>query len=253
MSQSELEYINSWLEHYSKGFLSGDPKLDAEFQFKIDHTYRVRDNSLAIATSLDLNSINIRIAEAIGLLHDVGRFEQLAKYGTFKDAISEDHAELGLKVLANHQVLNGLLDEEKNIVELAIKYHNKYLLPQLLSGDCLMFCKLIRDADKLDIFKQLLNEVSEYPDRDESSPEVVESILEGRGVSFADVKTTADIKLMRMAWVLDINYGLTIKKIMDLRFLERMVEKLAPTEVNQQVYGYLKGSMEQRLYLGNKS
>ena len=30
-----------------------------------------------------------------GLLHDVGRFEQLRRYGTFIDAQSIDHAEFG--------------------------------------------------------------------------------------------------------------------------------------------------------------
>jgi len=254
MRESELEDINSWLEHYSKGFLSGDPKIDTHIQFKIDHTYRVRDNILDIATSLDLSPNNLRTAEVIGLLHDVGRFEQFSKYRTFRDDISEDHAELGLKVLASHQVLGGLLDGEKNIVEIAIKYHNKYLLPQLISGDCLMFCKLIRDADKLDIFEQLVNEVSEdSPARDEYSPAVIESILTGKVVSFTKVKTTADIELMRMSWVLDINYGLTLKKMMDKEYLERMVAKLPQTEDIQKVYGYLKNYMERRLNLKTKS
>lgn len=200
MSQSELENIKNWLEHYSNGFLSGDSGIDTNIQFKIDHTFRVRENILAIATSLDLSPNNIRVAEVIGLLHDVGRFQQFIKYRTFRDDISEDHAELGLQVLASHQVLNGLLDWEKNIAEIAIKYHNKYILPKLISGDCLMFCKLIRDADKLDIFEQLVNEVVEdSPDRNEYSPVVIESILEGKVVSYTNVKTMGDIKLMRMS------------------------------------------------------
>lgn len=254
MSQSKLEYLNSWLEHYSNDFLSGDPKIDTNIQFKIDHTYRVRDNILAIAASLNLNPNNMRIAEVIGLLHDIGRFEQFVKYSTFRDDISEDHAELGLKVLATNHVLSELSDEEKDIVETAIRYHNKYLLPQLILGDCLMFCKLIRDADKLDIFEQLVNEVFEdFPDKDEYSPEVVESILEGRVVSYTNVKTSGDIKLMRMSWVLDINYGLTLKKILDKEYLERMVAKFPQTEDIQQVYGYLKSYIERSLNLDKKS
>jgi len=254
MNQAQLENLNYWLEHYSTGFLSGDPEIDPNIQFKIDHTYRVRDNIFAIATSLDLSPDNIRIAEVIGLLHDVGRFEQFTKYGTYRDDISEDHAALGLKVLAINQVLRGLSDEEKNIVETAIGYHNKYLLPKLLSDDCLMFCKLIRDADKQDILEQLANEVVEtYPNRDEYSPKVIESILEGRGVSFTDAKTPADIKLMRMSWVFDINYSLTLKRIMDMRFLERMLAKLPQTVDSQRVYDYLKNYLGQRLNLGNKS
>lgn len=248
MSHSELENINYWLEHYSNGFLSGDSGVDTHIQFKIDHTYRVRNNILAIATSLDLSSDNLRIAEVIGLLHDVGRFEQFSKYRTFRDDISEDHAELGLQVLASHQVLNGLLDMEKNVVELAIKYHNKYLLPQLISGDCLRFCKLIRDADKLDIFQQLVDEVSEdSPSSDEYSPVVIESILAGQVVSYTNVKTTGDSKLMRMSWILDINYDLTLKNILDKEYLERMVAKLPQSVDIQKVYCFLKGYIERKL------
>jgi len=254
MNQSQLEYLNAWLVHYSNGFLSGDPKLDINIQFKIDHTYRVRDNILAIATSLNLNSNNLIIAEAIGLLHDIGRFEQFAKYGTFRDDISEDHAELGLRVLTDNQVLNGLPDEEKSIVETAIKYHNKYLVPQFSSGDFLMFCKLIRDADKLDILEQLVNEASkDSPNRDEYSLIVIESILEGRGVAYTDVKTASDINLMRMSWVFDINYSLTLKEILDKQLLERMVAKLPQTVDIQRVYRYLTSYLEQRLNLGVQS
>lgn len=254
MSQSQLEYLNSWLEHYLNGFLSGDTKIDTNIQFKIDHTYRVRDNILAIATSLDLRPNHIRTAEMIGLLHDIGRFKQFLKYGTYRDDISEDHAELGLEILASNQVLSGLSATEKNIVETAIRYHNKYLLPQIISDDCLLFCKLIRDADKLDIFRQLVHEATEdFPDKDEYSPEVVELILEGRVVSYTNVKTTGDIKLMRMSWVLDINYGLTLKDIMEQGFLERMVTKLGSTEDIQKVYSYLKSYMERRLYLEKES
>ncbi|WP_088187951.1 HD domain-containing protein [Desulfosporosinus sp. FKA] len=246
MNELTLENLNSWFDHYSQGFLSGNPEINRNIQFKIDHTDRVRENIIAIAHSLDLSANNLRIAELIGLLHDVGRYEQFIKYGTYRDDISEDHAELGLKVLADNQLLNDLSDEEKNIVETAIRCHNKYSLPQELSTDSLMFCKLIRDADKLDIFKQIINEIESLSERSESSPEVIESILKGKGVSYSGVKSTIDLILMRMSWVLDINYGLTLRKIRDMKYLERMVDKLPKTEDIRNVYDYLNTYLERR-------
>ena len=39
------------------------------------------------------------VAEAIALFHDVGRFPQYARYKTFRDSISTNHAALGASVL----------------------------------------------------------------------------------------------------------------------------------------------------------
>ncbi|WP_407313405.1 HD domain-containing protein [Desulfosporosinus sp. SB140] len=248
MNQSQLDYLNSWFKHYSYSFLPRKPKIDFDIQFKIDHTYRVKANTLDIAVSLGLNTDDLRLAEVIGLLHDVGRFEQFAKYGTYRDDISEDHAELGLRVLTSNQVLLGLSEEETNIVETAIRYHNKYLLPQVICNNCLVFCKLIRDADKLDILGQLVHETTEgSPGGDDYSPEVVMSILEGKVVSFGAIKAAGDLKLMRMSWFLDINYSLTIKKLKDQRILDQLVEKLPLTEDIKQVYDFLENHMNQKL------
>jgi len=252
MNRSKLEYLNSWFGQYSKDFLSGNPQVDVNIQFKIDHTFRVRTNILDIAASLDLNPNDRRIAEVIGLLHDIGRFEQFVKYGTFRDDISEDHAELGLNVLKKLQILNDLPEEEKNIVEFSIKYHNKFMLPQLESADCLVFGKLIRDADKLDILGQLVCEVSQNDSTgDECSAEVINLIFSGEVVSFTSLKMPGDINLMRMSWILDVNYSLTLKKIMDKQILERLVVKLLQTEEIKKVYAYLKSYMERRIDLGN--
>ena len=53
----------------------------------------------------------IYTARAAALLHDAGRFQQYAEYKTFSDALSEDHAELGVKVIQN----SGLLDNVKSV------------------------------------------------------------------------------------------------------------------------------------------
>lgn len=247
MNELIPEKVKFWLDRYSQSFLSGNPEIDCHIQFKIDHTCRVRENILAIARSLDLTGHELCIAELIGLLHDVGRYEQFRKYRTFRDDISEDHAELGLRVLAGNPLLNDLPEKEKNIVETAIRYHNKYSLPQELASDCLMFCKLIRDADKLDIFRQIIDEVDSLSGCGESSPEVIESLLKGKGVAHSDVKNTIDLNLLRMSWVLDINYGFTLGKIRDMEYLERMAAKLPKTEGILKVYAYLKTYLEQRL------
>ena len=66
---------------------------DTKIALKIEHTYHVAENALVIAEDLGLPGEDVDLAWFLGLLHDIGRFEQLRQYGTFLDARSVDHAE----------------------------------------------------------------------------------------------------------------------------------------------------------------
>ena len=81
--------------NYVEGYNAEDPKV----KLKIDHTYRVAGFCQRIARSLELSHEDIDLAWFCGLLHDVGRFEQLRNYGTFIDAQSIDHALYGAEIL----------------------------------------------------------------------------------------------------------------------------------------------------------
>ncbi len=72
----------------------------------------------------------------LGLLHDIGRFQQLTQYGTFKDAESVDHAELGADILFKDGLIHSFpsfsvpeLTDDRLIAETAIRLHNKLALP----------------------------------------------------------------------------------------------------------------------------
>ena len=67
---------------------------DAKVKLKIDHTYRVAALCARIAQSLALPPEDVDLAWLSGILHDVGRFEQLRRYNTFIDAQSVSHAAL---------------------------------------------------------------------------------------------------------------------------------------------------------------
>ena len=82
-------------DDYVKNYNSNDEKI----KLKIDHTYRVSDLCEKIALSLGMNNEDVDIAWLTGLLHDIGRFEQVKRYGTFNDPKSVDHAKLGSSIL----------------------------------------------------------------------------------------------------------------------------------------------------------
>ena len=151
---------------------------DIKIKLKIDHTYRVADIASRIAVSVGENP---DFSWFLGLLHDIGRFEQLTQYGTFKDAESVDHAELGADILFKDGLIESFptafslfskvcQDEadDRLIAETAIRLHNKLSLPGGLDEKTLLYCKILRDADKADIFRVLTD-----PPYDERNQRIV--------------------------------------------------------------------------------
>ena len=128
---------------------------------KIAHTYRVASISERIAGTI--SAANVDFAWLLGLLHDIGRFEQVTRYGTFYDALSVDHAELGADILFHDNLFASFVQKEsqgmKAIAETAIRLHNKLSLPDNMEENTAMYAKILRDADKADIFRVL----TEYP------------------------------------------------------------------------------------------
>ena len=72
---------------------------DERIQRKKFHSIRVQKISEKIAEDLKLNEEYIDIASLIGLLHDIGRFEQEKQYHTFDDNKSFDHGDYGAILL----------------------------------------------------------------------------------------------------------------------------------------------------------
>ena len=135
------------------GYVSGYNAADPKIRLKIDHTYRVAALCERIADGL----ADPDLAWLCGMLHDIGRFEQVRRYGTFVDAVSVDHAALGADLLFAEGLLDRfpleLSDEARRILETAVRCHSAYRLPEGLSEAETICCHILRDADKLDIFR----------------------------------------------------------------------------------------------------
>lgn len=167
--------INAFAE-YVRNYAPSDEKI----KLKIDHTYRVAGLCQRIAESLGLSEPDVDIAWLLGMLHDIGRFEQIRRFGTFNDAQSVDHAEFGADLLFKEGLIRkfaeGYYEEcelarsgneeaeqiiknnehhnkDTGLLELAIRQHNKYRVKEDLTERQRMFCDILRDADKVDIFK----------------------------------------------------------------------------------------------------
>ena len=81
-----LEAFASYVGQYD----SKDPKIS----LKIKHTYKVAELCDKIGAALGLTGDGLDAAWLCGMLHDIGRFEQIRQYNTFIDGKSVNHAKL---------------------------------------------------------------------------------------------------------------------------------------------------------------
>ena len=163
---------------------------------KIEHTFRVAELSEGCAASLDMNGADTDLAWFLGLLHDIGRFEQVRRFGTFVDSQSVDHAELSGDILFRDGLLErfpgeGLPEGWQAIAETAVRQHNKLKLPDALDDRTRRFAEILRDADKTDIFRVIASIPFEdrigssrasFRETGEASPEVMACVFAHRCV-----------------------------------------------------------------------
>ena len=150
-----LKEMHSWMDAYMKSFHTDDEEVMQGIRIKELHTGYVTSIAVQLAKHLQLSEHDAQLAEIMGLFHDVGRFHQYSLYKTFNDAESEDHADLGLKVLSELDFMKKLALGDEALVRFAIGRHNKKEIGPAPSEKALLFAKLLRDADKLDIYRVL--------------------------------------------------------------------------------------------------
>ena len=143
---------------------------DNKVNIKITHTMGVIKISEYIARKLNLSKEDVELAELIGLLHDIGRFQQAVRYDNYDDYDTLDHAELGVEILFKDGFIREFIDIDKydNIIKEAIRNHNKYEIEDGLDERELLFAILeylndIED-DELDLISSQLAEFIYYHD-----------------------------------------------------------------------------------------
>lgn len=196
---------------------------------KLEHSYRVMELSIKIGEYYNLSDKEIEIVTLVGLLHDYAKFEQWDKFGTYDDIDSIDHAELALERLFDD---NEILDYCDNIdyydeIYDAIKYHNKYSYPSYLSDENKLFCKIIRDADKLDIFYLLgTDDYKIGEDNKEISDDIKNKFFDNLLVDRNDVKSDSDNLVLGLAMVFDLEFDYSFKYIKDNNLIDRIYNNI---------------------------
>ncbi|MEO5359069.1 MAG: HD domain-containing protein [Nitrospirota bacterium] len=218
MNKDDLNYFRNWFSDFCVSYHYDDINDQRNITLKEKHTKHVCANMVEIAEAHFNSPNDCLLAEAIALFHDTGRFPQYAKYKTFRDAISINHGLLGAETLLKEQVLVNLPAEEQTLILQAVKYHNAYKIPNSQTAETVIFLKMIRDADKLDIWDVFIEHFSlpleerasaatlGFPETDGYSGSLINCLYDKKMGNLKDVKSVNDYKLLLLTWIFDINY-----------------------------------------------
>lgn len=216
-------------KEYVKNYNTDDEKI----KIKIAHIERVSQIAKQLAENLNLDKEDIELAELIGLLHDIGRFEQVKRFHTFVDKDSINHGEYGVKILFENGLIRHFIEDDKydEIIKLAILNHNTPQIEKGLTERENLHAKIIRDADKIDIFSVLITgdkmAIWEKADlsKDKITDEIYREFIEDKKINYNKRKTSADILVSHFAYIYDFTFKETLKVIKQNNYLDKLYKR----------------------------
>ena len=241
--ENVLEALRRLYDAYVDSYRLADGRLPRMMQLKREHTGFVVRNATLVADGEAFGPLERETALAAALLHDTGRYEQLKVYDTFRDSDSVDHAVFSHDIVKASGWLGKVGAERPDAVLAAVLYHNRRDLPEGLDPVTLAASQTVRDADKLDIFRVLQNEVDNTDWRKDSrafwnlavsappNPEVVACIEARRPVDYQAIKSLADFVLIQVGWMVSGLYYATSRRLCaergHLAYRRRFLRQLA--------------------------
>lgn len=237
----DLKKAKQVFEQYTANYDINDDKV----VLKINHTYRVMQRCLEIAQSLNLDDENIKLAGLIGLLHDIGRFEQLKRYQSFIDNQTIDHALLGVEILFEQGLIDQFVIDEKYypLIKTAVFNHNKYEIESGLDQQSYLHCQIIRDGDKIDIFKTGLLESfdaflgvsKEILENDIISEDIFETFMQEKTILSINRKTDLDRWVSFLALIFGLEFDYSYQYVNKHQYLKRLIKKLDYKNLDSQI------------------
>lgn len=221
-----------------KNYLKDYDLEDGNIMLKVKHTYEVVNKSEYIAKGLGLDEENIELAKLIGLLHDIGRFEQVKQTNDFLDDQGFDHADFGVEVLFDKNMIRDFVEDSKydDIIRKAIYNHNKYEIEDGVTEQELLHCKIIRDADKLDNFR--VKEVERFENifpgvynaetmsYEVVSDKVYEACMNCQCVKIEDRENQLDFWVSYIAFLFGLYFDVSRRFVRERGYVDILVDRI---------------------------
>lgn len=226
-----IDHAKCAFDNFVHQFDVDDPKIS----LKIRHTYNVMDACEYLAKAMNLDKTDYDLAILIGLLHDIGRFEQLTRFNSYNDNLL-CHAQCGIEVLFDQGHIRDFIDTDEydNIIYHAIKNHSAYAIAPGLNEKELLHARLIRDADKIDNYRvkrddtieALLDMSSEELGTYEISDHIFDTFASHRTILKDDRKTPMDMWVSYLALLFDFNYAASFQYILEYDYVNALVDRI---------------------------
>lgn len=199
-------------------------------QMKLGHIMRVAENCKRLANDLGLTEEQIQLAELIGLLHDIGRFEQ---YQIADSTKKFDHGEVGVEILKKDNYIRKYIEENKydEIIYTAVYEHNQYKLSEGLSEEKELFSRIIKDADKIDILYESIYiywqdaERIQKVEEGKLSKKMLENFYQHKLADSRNKMSETDQILRYASFVFDINFPCSFKILKENDNVSKMIDR----------------------------
>lgn len=217
-----------------KEYISNYDSNNDRIRVKIGHIERVAGMAKEIAGSLKLSEEETQLAELIGLLHDIGRFEQVKRYNTFNDKDSINHGELGVQILFEEGLIRNFVEDTQcdELIKKSILNHNRNRENmQTSSARELLHSKIIRDADKIDILYMFTFENKETAwgsskiEQEKLSDKIYQEFKEEQSIHYENRKTAVDALVSHFAYIYDFTYKYALQIVKEKEYFKKIYER----------------------------
>lgn len=258
MRPYDLKKAEEWFTAYTDTFVS-DATDPSPYILKQEHTTGVCSNIDMLTASLGLPASERLIARTAALFHDIGRFRQFKTWGTFSDLLSQNHAALGASIVVKERQLVSIPVNERRLILRAIVLHNRADLPRTISRDLKRLTSLLRDADKLDIYRVMTTlykapstEGSGYithdlPDNGQIPEDLADLLISGCRIPYHRAKTLNGMKLFQLSMIYDLNFPASFRWLREKEIVESYIDSLPPHPLKEVFYKTLSRYIDNTL------
>ena len=228
-------------------------------ELKLIHTRAVAQNCLEIADGLGLSDYDRDMAWVIGQLHDFARFGQAVVTHSLDDSAQFNHAQLGARLLFTHGLIRDIIPdydqicpEDQRVMEMAVLHHSDLQLPDDLTARERLFCRIIREADQLDIFRTIVEsgwEINYGCTRaellaGEISPAIEAAFYRHILADYSMRVTPADFHMAHIALCFGLESASARRRAAEQGYLQRMMEIRFTRPDVQKRYAGMKAEVE---------
>ncbi len=252
-----ISTLRTAFDDYVTPFKYTPYNTDPTIEKTILHTYRVVENILILADSLELSENEKHVAEIAAQFHDIGRLWLLLPENS--ESKITDHAEASIEYLKSTPIFSELDEATQNIVNQVIKNHNKPELPKKEGEAILFYVKLLRDADKLDSWRSTTEYITRKGEKPNMATELAlsekpivtpsfsKTIIEGGIPNRADIVTFNDFLIFQMSWIFDLHFKKSFQILNQKQYIRHIYDSLPKNDSVIEIYRMIRIHVENQI------